>query len=149
MPNLFTHCLPTIICVMLMSILLRFFYFCYMLHFFVTPFRIVCVHIFVLIGFCAYPLFSLCCFHSVVSVSLCWFLQFILICSLFVHCLYLHLPNPNLTVNLNLWCCYFSFMDYMRPFGHMMSENINSWMLLLLILIQTMRQMVKTSPKKK
>ena len=36
MPHLLTHCLPTIICVMLMSIV--FFYFCYMLHFFVTPF---------------------------------------------------------------------------------------------------------------
>ena len=41
-------CLPSgiimIICVMLMSI--AFFYFCYMLHFFVTPFWLVCVHIF-------------------------------------------------------------------------------------------------------
>jgi len=43
MPHLFTHCLPTIICVMLMSIafFFYFFYFCYML-LFVTPFWIVC-----------------------------------------------------------------------------------------------------------
>ena len=42
MPHLFTHCLPTIICVMLMSIAF-FFNFCYML-LFVTPFWIVCVY---------------------------------------------------------------------------------------------------------
>jgi len=40
MPHLFTHCLPTIICVMLMFVvfffILYFFYFCDMLHFFVT-----------------------------------------------------------------------------------------------------------------
>jgi len=50
MPHLFTHCLPTTIYVMLMSIL-HFFYFCYMQHFFVTPFCIVCVHIFVWLVF--------------------------------------------------------------------------------------------------
>jgi len=44
-PHLFTHWLPTIICVMLMSIAF-FFYFCYMLLFFVILFWIVCVHIF-------------------------------------------------------------------------------------------------------
>jgi len=43
MPHLFTRCLPTIICVMLMLtvfyfvIFCLFFYFCYMLHFFMTP----------------------------------------------------------------------------------------------------------------
>ena len=48
MPYLFTHCLPTIIYSVLCWCLLRFniFYFCYMLHFFVTPFWLLCVHIF-------------------------------------------------------------------------------------------------------
>ena len=43
MPHLFTHCLPTIICVVLMSIVLffNFSYFCDMLHFIVTSFWLV------------------------------------------------------------------------------------------------------------
>jgi len=61
MPYLFTHCLPTIICVMLMSI--AFFYFCHVLHFFVTPFWFVCVHIFsfvsILVSFSVFSIMSL------------------------------------------------------------------------------------------
>ena len=55
MSHLFTHCLPTIVCVMLMSI--AFFYFCYLLRFFVTPFWLVCVHIFVWLVFVSFRYF--------------------------------------------------------------------------------------------
>ena len=50
MSQLFIHCLPTIICVMLMSIVVFFGFFLIfvicMLHFFVTPFWLICEHIF-------------------------------------------------------------------------------------------------------
>ena len=56
MPHLFTYCLLTIICVMLMST--AFFYFCSMLHLFVTPFWLVCIHIFsfvsIFVSFCVF-----------------------------------------------------------------------------------------------
>ena len=44
----FTHCLPTIyLCyVDVYCVCFLIFYFCYMLHFFVTPFWLVCAHIF-------------------------------------------------------------------------------------------------------
>jgi len=78
MPHLFTHCcLPTIICVMLMSI--AFFLFLLYATFLCDSILDCLCTYFYLIGFCASPLFCLCCFHSVVSVSWCWFLQFILI----------------------------------------------------------------------
>jgi len=58
-PYLFTHCLPTIICVMLMSI--EFFYFLFLLYVtFLCDYILACLcTYFCLIGFCVSPLFCL------------------------------------------------------------------------------------------
>jgi len=62
---LFTHCLPTIVCVISnVDVYSVFFYFCYMLHFFVTPFWLVCAHIFSFI-------FIFVSFHAIATILYC------------------------------------------------------------------------------
>ena len=94
--------------------LLRFFYFWYMLHFFVTPFWIVCVHIFVWLFFFI-PFHFGCVFNMCVCLSFCVYLGvFLFIMRKWPLNVFSSMRTLQKEINI-----YFPRLQKQKPFEHL------------------------------